>query len=116
MWRRRSAAPGGSEGKAAIVRELREGPTDRGASQGRRERRVLCTRATEDAARRRETRPRLLPLDGAGRLRGDVQDDAVDLTQLVDHARGDRLGQVIWQAGAVGGALRVACERADHEA
>src|SRR5271157_5081546 len=73
------------------------GPTDRRSWQGRRERSVHCTRATEDAARGGENRTSLLPLDGAWRLRGDIEDDAVDLAQLVDHARGDPLEQVVGQ-------------------
>src|SRR5258708_10131022 len=117
MWRRRSAGLGALRGRPRSFETYARGqrrraewqltarlrPQDRRSWQGRNRRGVLCTRAGEDAARGDETRPESLPLDGAGGLRGDVQDDAVDLTQLVDHARGDGLEQVIWQAGPVGG-------------
>src|ERR1700728_421358 len=90
--------------------------------QGRTERSVLCTypvsghrRAREDAARRAETPPGLLPLDRAGRLGSDVEDDAVDLAQLADHARGDRLQQVVGQARPVGGHGVVGGDGADHD-
>src|SRR6202035_4115023 len=71
------------------VLQLRRGPTDRGSWQGRRERgvpivdrRSASTRATEDAARGRETRSDSLPLDGARRLAGYVEQAPVDLPQL----------------------------------
>ena len=61
------------------------------------------------------SRRRLLPLDRAGRLAGDVEHDAVDLAQLADHARGDRLQQVVRQACPVGGHRVVAGDGADHD-
>src|SRR6218665_226653 len=44
----------------------------------------------------------LLPLDGPGRLRRDVEDHSVDLADLVDHAGSDALEKVVGQAGPVG--------------
>ena len=49
-----------------------------------------------------------------GGLRCDVQHDPVDLAQLVDHPRGDRLQQVVWQPRPVGGHRVVAGHRADR--
>lgn len=37
----------------------------------------------------------LLPLDGCGRLGGDVVDDAVDVADLVDDARGRAVEDVV---------------------
>src|SRR5687767_8642859 len=44
----------------------------------------------------------LLPLDRARGLARDVEHDAVDLADLVDHARGDLLEQVVGQPRPVG--------------
>src|SRR6478735_7151992 len=46
---------------------------------------------------------RLLPLDGARGLRGDVVGDPVDAGDLVDDAARHALEQVVGQAGPVGG-------------
>jgi hypothetical protein len=44
-----------------------------------------------------------LPLDGAGRLRGDVVDHAVDAAHLVHDAAGDALEHLVGQRRPVGG-------------
>ena len=64
---------------------------------------------------RRGARRDLFPLDGAGRLRRDVEHDPVDLAQLADHARRDLLEQVVGQARPVGGHGVVAGDRADDD-
>src|SRR5690554_4897049 len=48
---------------------------------------VVFWRST-GCSRRRSDRPTSLPLNGAGRLAGDVVDDAVDAADLVDDAGG----------------------------
>src|SRR5919107_810049 len=58
---------------------------------------------------------RLFPLDGARRLARDVEHDAVDLADLVDHARGDLLQQVVGQARPVGRHRVVGGDRADRD-
>src|SRR5690606_30385866 len=57
----------------------------------------------------------LLPLDRPGRLARDVEHDPVDLAQLVDHARGDLLQEVVGQARPVGGHRVVAGDGADDD-
>src|ERR671924_2336706 len=57
---------------------------------------------------------RLLPLDGARGLARDVEHHAVDLADLVDHARGDLLEQVVRQARPVGGHRVIRGDRADR--
>src|SRR5688572_3779318 len=59
--------------------------------------------------------PRLLPLDGARRFRRDVEHHPVHLPDLVDHARGDLLDQVVRQPRPVGGHRVVRGDRADHD-
>src|SRR4029077_11028544 len=44
-----------------------------------------------------------LPLDGAGRLGGDVVHHAVDAPHLVHHAAGDAIEQVVRHAVPIGG-------------
>src|SRR5436305_9639511 len=58
---------------------------------------------------------RSLPLDRSRRLRRDVQDHPVHLAQLVDHARGDRLQEVVWEARPVGGHRVVAGDSAHDD-
>src|SRR5438270_1056150 len=58
---------------------------------------------------------RSLPLDRARRLAGDVQHHAVHLRDLIDHARGDPLQQVVREAGPVGGHRVVARDGAEHD-
>src|SRR5215208_4185339 len=55
-----------------------------------------------DWMRSRSRLTALFPFDGARGLARDVEHDAVDLADLVDHARGDLLEQVVGQAGPVG--------------
>src|SRR5215211_2187665 len=66
--------------------------------------RAICVRLSATPARSRPTGPApSLPLDRARRLGRDVQDHAVDLADLADHARRDLLEQVVRQPGPVGG-------------
>ena len=62
-------------------------------------RRVRFEVAADRRVARRSARStvRPLPLDRRGRLRGDVERDAVDAGDLVHHPRGDRLQQVVRQ-------------------
>jgi hypothetical protein len=58
---------------------------------------------TPNAAFEGSGEPRLLlPLDGGGRLRGHVVDDAIDLRHLVGNTCGDAGKQVVRQARPVG--------------
>src|SRR4029077_7637210 len=56
-----------------------------------------------------------LPLDRCGRLRGEVEGDAVHARDLVDDPAGDRLQQFVRQACPVGGHRVLGSDRADHD-
>src|SRR5262249_47834202 len=58
---------------------------------------------------------RSLPLDGGGRLRGEVERDAVHGRDLVDDPARDRLQQVVGQARPVGRHRVLGGDRADHD-
>ncbi len=57
----------------------------------------------------------LLPLDGAGRLAGDVQHDPVDLGHLVGDPGGDGGQHLVGQPGPVGRHRILAGHRAQHD-
>src|SRR5438034_371510 len=60
-------------------------------------------------------RPRLLPLDRARRLRGDVERDSVDVRDLVDDAARYGLEQVVGKARPVGCHRVVGGNGPDHD-
>ena len=55
----------------------------------------------------------LLPLDGPGRLGGDVVDHAIDAADLADDSAGDGAQHVVGQRSPVGGHAVFALDRAD---
>src|SRR4028119_192685 len=69
--------------------------------------RILAAASNEKAPRtgatRSDPKPYSLPLDGAGRLAGDVEGDAVDARDLVDDAVAYLLQEVVWQPCPVRG-------------
>src|SRR4051812_16887722 len=64
---------------------------------------------------RRAQSRRSLPFDGARRLRRDVEHHTVHVAQLVDHAGGDLLEEVVRQTRPVRGHRVVGGDRADHD-
>src|SRR4029453_14800821 len=58
---------------------------------------------------------RLFPLDRAGRLRGEIQRDAIDAADLVDDPVGHPLQQVVGEAGPIGGHRILGGNGADHD-
>src|SRR5579864_1985841 len=63
----------------------------------------------------RQARVALLPLDRGGRLRRNVEHDAVDARDLVHDARRDQLDQVVRQARPVRGHRVVGRDGADDD-
>jgi len=58
--------------------------------------------------------PDLLPLDRAGRLACDVEDDSVDFEKLVDHSRRDSLEQVVGETCPIG-CHRIVAGHSSHD-
>src|SRR6267143_2721766 len=69
---------------------------------------------TKPPSRMPRTPPRLLPLDGRGRLRGDVVHDAVDAPHFIGDPAGDLRHQVVRESRPVRGHPVEALHRAQH--
>src|SRR3954471_7057865 len=96
-------------------RSAMRGATRSAAHDATRSRTASSSGAVSSSRSRRSSGFSSLPFDRARWLRRYVEGHAVDVAQLVDHARRDLLEQVVGKARPVGGHRVVGRDRADDD-